>query len=123
MLITAKNVEKGTEINAEKYFGEDLPEGQEQLDKLVAIFGAGTVYSNAVDSMVITSQGLMRRADKAGKTATEIQALIDAQNYQGGSRVRKDPVEAFLGKFETLSPEKQEEMLAALRAKIAALQG
>jgi hypothetical protein len=120
MEITAQITATGNKITVNKDLGNNLQE-------MIGLFGEDTVYNNAVDSMVITTQSMIRRLgspakDGSIKSAEEIQAAVDAQKYVGGGPrgTKKDPMEAFLAKFETMSPEKQKEMLQNLKAKLAA---
>ena len=109
------NPETKDVITVTKNLGANLAEKTQ-------LFGEEVVNNNADDSMVITIQSAVRRLAKAGKTPAEIQAHVDAMNFTGGGArgPRKDPMEAFLAKFETMDPEKQKEMLQQLKAKLAA---
>ena len=116
MEITATvDTTNGTKIAVEKDLGTDLATASEK-------FGAEAVYNNFVDSAVITIQSAIRRLFKAGKPQAEIQAYVDGMTFVGGGTrgPRKDPMEAFLAKFETMDATKQREMLAQLKAKLAA---
>lgn len=93
----------------------------ENLQDLVAQFGEAVVFSNAVDSIVIGVQALVRRhavgTEKTpGKSQEEIQALVSAYK-PGVGTVRKSPVEKIGNLIGTLTPEQKAALLKQLKGQ------
>lgn len=102
----------------------DLPE---TLDKLVEKFGEAVVASNAIDSLVISVQALVRRhmrpilnkdgsVKQKAKTPQEIQAIVSAWRPGIGS-VRRSPVEKIGDLVAQMTPEQKAELLKTLAKK------
>lgn len=120
MEIKAK-LKDSNEVVAVQY---DIPQ---DLDGLVAKFGADIVASNAIDSLVISVQALVRRhmrptVDKAGKvtspakSAAEIQAIVNAYK-PGTGTVRRTPVEKIGDLISQMTPEQKADLLKSLSKK------
>lgn len=95
------------------------------LDGLVAQLGKEVVYSNAVDSVVIGIQALIRRHAKGtegkdgkpgtpGKTQAEIQKLVDAYK-PGVGAARQSPVDKIASLVGKMSAEDRAALLKSLK--------
>jgi len=88
------------------------------IERAIELFGAEVVYSNFEDNVVIALQGLVRRyLEKVGDKAVDddyIRAKV-AEWKPGVGTKRSDPFEALIARFNKMSPEKKEEILAKLR--------
>jgi hypothetical protein len=90
------------------------------VNELVALFGGDAVKSNAESNWVITIQSNMRAGMKKGETQEQLQARLGPAKMgvaQRGAVV--DPVQAYLAKFASATPEQQKAMLAELQARAA----
>lgn len=92
----------------------DLPEGQALLDK----YGVDLIAGKAHGALVIDIQATMRRAIDAGKTAAEVQEIVNA--WQPGVRgpvTKQTPFQKAVGALGSLSAEEKAELLRQLKAK------
>ena len=121
MKIQAKTKENPTPVVVEV----DIPA---TLDALVSKFGADIVASNAVDSLVITVQAIMRRmmvpkVDKDGKvtapasTVEQIQAAVAAWKPDVRTvAVKQTAFEKATSSLAQLTPDERKALLARLSA-------
>ena len=93
-------------------FGQNLKEMTEK-------FGEQIVFTNAKGNMIITAQSRIRAAIKANKSDAEIQAIIDGWKPGTVSSPIADPVGSFEKFFASATPDKQKELLEALKKKLA----
>jgi len=98
----------------------DLPEDH---DGLVSKFGKEVVAANAVDSIVISVQALVRRMLKSKKpedqTQAAIQAKVDAYVPSATSAVRRTPSEKIEDLAGKLSAEETQSLIKKLREQLA----
>jgi hypothetical protein len=110
MLIKAK-LSKDPTKNATVEF--DL---QEDLDWLTGKFGKEVIASNAVDSIVISIQALVRRMLEKGKSQGEIQAAVSDYQPKVGTRgPAKSAFERVTENLGKLSAEERAALIAQLR--------
>lgn len=96
------------EVQVEYDFGDNL-------DAAVETCGADTVFSNFKANAKVALQGIMRNNLKAGKTAEQIQELVNS--WKPGVVMEKtsvDPKQAFMASFAAFPLEKKLEMLRQL---------
>jgi len=92
----------------------------ETAEESVKMFGAEPVNSNAFANWRVTIQNNIRAALKQGLDQKAIQAKLGTAKMgvaQTGAKV--DPIQAYLGMFQTATPEEQQKMLADLQARAA----
>jgi hypothetical protein len=90
-------------------------------DELVQMFGGEAVKSNAESNWVITLQSNMRAGMKKGETQEQLQTRLGSAKMgvaQRGAVV--DPVQAYIAKFQSATPDEQKKMLAELQKRAAA---
>lgn len=93
----------------------------ETIEEAVSLYGANAVLSNALANWRITLQGNIRAALARGMSAQEIQERLASAKMGVSMRGPKaDPVQAFLAKFASATPEDQKRMLAELQARAKA---
>ncbi len=112
------NKEKGTPelgpVTITVKTGKDLKE-------MVQMFGEEAIKSNAEANWVVTLQGNIRAGLRRGETPEQIQArLANAKMGVAQKGVKVDPVQAYLAKFQSATPEEQQRMLAELKKRAAA---
>ena len=112
------NKEKGTPelgpVTITVKTGKDLKE-------MVQMFGEEAIKSNAEANWVVTLQGNIRAGLRRGETPEQIQArLANAKMGVAQKGVKVDPVQAYLAKFQSATPEEQQKMLAELKKRAAA---
>lgn len=120
MQVTAQvpaNKEKGTPqlgpVTIEVTTGKDLNED-------IQMFGAEAIKSNADANWTVTIQGAIRSALKRGEDPATIQARLGSAKMGVAVKgVKIDPVQAYLNKFQSATPEEQKKMLAELQARAA----
>jgi hypothetical protein len=87
------------------------------LQEAVKLFGEDVVFQNAVQSMKISLQALIRRGFDQGLDDAEITAR--AQQWKPGvsaGRSAADPIQAVLSKWRTLPEDKKAELLRQLKS-------
>ena len=97
----------------------------ENLAEATEMYGEEVVFSNAMASIVITMQGMIRRHLKGtekspAKSDEEIQALVDAYKPGVSTRQPKDPTANILKSFEGMDAEKRKDVIAQLKALLKA---
>jgi len=112
------NKEKGTPelgpVTITVKTGKDLKE-------MVQMFGEEAIKSNAEANWVVTLQGNIRAGLRRGETPEQIQArLANAKMGVAQKGTKVDPVQAYLAKFQSATPEEQQKMLAELKKRAAA---
>lgn len=109
--------EPGKEANptftATYEFGANLQELAQQL-------GDEVVYSNAIDSLVISAQSLMRRMIRKNKTPAEIQEAIAKWKPTVSTTVRKAPAEKVADLAARMSKEEKEALIKKLKEELKA---
>ena len=87
----------------------------ENLEEMVAKFGADVVFTNARASFKITGQGAMRRYLTSGLNQEAIEAKMAA--WKPGVAIERtvDPVAAILSKWGTMSDEDKADLLKKLK--------
>jgi len=91
-------------------FGATLPEA---VDK----FGDAVVFTNFKRTAVITAQAAIRRMLEGGKGEEEITASMSS--WKPGVALERtiDPVASLVGKWDSYSPEEQDEIIKKLKKK------
>ena len=92
----------------------------ETAKESVEMFGDEAVNSNALANWTVTLQSAIRSALRRGETQEQIQQRLGSAKMGvkvAGGKV--DPVQAYLAKFASATPEEQKKMLADLQAKAA----
>lgn len=113
--ISAKIREMPDKIYTIEYeFGDTL---QEMVEK----FGEDVVRTNARANMIIAAQSRIRTCLKANKTQDETTEIMKSWKPGTVSSVISDPLGSFEKFFEAADPQKQRELLNALKQKLAAL--
>lgn len=113
--ISAKIREMPDKIYTIEYeFGDTL---QEMVEK----FGEDVVRTNARANMVVSAQTRIRTCIKANKTQDETTEIMKSWKPGTVSSVISDPLGSFEKFFEAADPQKQRELLNALKQKLAAL--
>ena len=93
----------------------------ETAKESIQMFGDEAVKSNSDANWVVTLQGNIRAALRRGETPDQIQArLASAKMGVAQKGVQVDPVQAYMAKFATATPEEQAKMLAELKARASA---
>jgi|SRR6056297_604198 len=124
--VTATKKLEGMEYGATVDF--EVPENCEEMAQ---IWGDSVGTSNAVSNAVVTLQGAIRRRieklhkkakedGKEGADKEDIQSVVtqELSGYKPGEATPKtDPVDAMLNKFDSLSEDKQNELINQLKAK------
>jgi hypothetical protein len=88
------------------------------LEEMKQLFGAEAIKSNAEANWTVTIQSAIRSALKRGEDPATIQArLADAKMGVAMKGVKVDPVQAYLNKFQSATPEEQKKMLAELQKR------
>jgi hypothetical protein len=87
------------------------------LDEAVAKFGAEVVFTNFKRTAVITAQAVIRRMLEGGKSEEEVATVMGA--WKPGVALERtiDPVATLVGKWDSYSPEEQNEILKKLKNK------
>lgn len=100
----------------------EVPYG-ETAKESIELFGDDAVNSNAFANWRVTVQNNIRSALKAGLSQADIQAKLGSAKMgvaQTGAKV--DPIQAYMNRFATATPEEQQKMLAELRDRAKAAQ-
>ena len=97
-----------------------IVEEPETIEEAVKVFGGESVLSNAVANWVITLQSNIRNGLKRGEDQATIQnRLSGAKMGVAAKGARIDPIQAYLLKFQSATPEAQKAMLAELQSRAA----
>ena len=90
----------------------------ENVKEAVEMFGEDAVLSNAFANWRVTLQANIRSGLKRGETQEQIQArLADAKMGVAAQGAKIDPVQAYMAKFASATPEEQKKMLAELQKR------
>lgn len=84
----------------------------------IQMFGDEVVKSNFESNVTVTVQSNMRSGMKKGETQEQLQARLGS--YKPGVAARAavvDPVQAYIAKFASATPEQQAAMINELKAK------
>ena len=88
--------------------------------EMVQMFGQEAVKTNADANWTITLQGNIRSGLRKGETCVQIaDRLKDAKMGIAQRGVQIDPVQAYMAKFESATPDVQAKMLAELKQRAA----
>ncbi len=112
-----------TEITAKKKIGDVdkvatiVYDFGANLKEMASKFGEEVVFTNARGSFVITAQAIMRKALETGKSQEEVAAKMSA--WKPGIAIARtvDPAAALVAQWASYTPEKQQEILAALKGR------
>lgn len=97
---------------------KDWPETIEEAKKLG--FTEDAILSNALSNWTVTLQGNMRAGLKRGEDSAALQARLGGAVMGVAVKGAKvDPVQAYLAKFASATPEEQKKMLGELQARAA----
>lgn len=113
MQVSAKDPKTEKEAMIEVSTGETAAE-------MVQLFGDEAVASNANANWTVTLQSAIRSGLRRGEDQATIQARLGAAKM--GVKVvgaKVDPVQAYLARFASATPEEQKKMLAELQARAA----
>lgn len=95
-------------------------EAPETCQEAEEMYGGEAVLTNSISNWVITLQSNIRNALKRGETQDDIQdRLAGAKMGVAQAGVRVDPIQAYLARFQSATPEMQAQMLADLQARAA----
>jgi len=108
MEVKAKLGNEGATYTAEYDFGSNLQEA-------VAKFGEAVVYSNYIHAAKISIQAAMRRWMKAGLSEKDVADKVKGIVLGVQAERVVDTTRAFLNRFEKMSPEEKNEILARLK--------
>lgn len=113
------NKEKGQEkigpISVEVPYAETLEEAKQ-------LYGEEAMLSNAFANWRVTLQANMRSAMRRGESPEQIQERMkEAKMGVAQKGVKTDPTQAYLMKFQSATPEEQQQMLQELRKRAAAI--
>ena len=93
----------------------DAPETAKEA---IEVCGDEAVLSNALANWVVGMQSNIRSGLKKGETQEQIQArLASARMGVTVKGATVDPVQAFLARFASATPEEQKSLMAELKAK------
>jgi hypothetical protein len=108
------NKEKGTK----EMHGTATVQFAENLDEARKAYGEEAILSNALANWKVTLQSNIRAGLKRGETPEQIAArLKDAKMGVAQTGAKVDPVQAYLAKFASATPEEQQKMLADLKKR------
>ncbi len=88
----------------------------ENLQDAIAKFGEEIIFSNAVQSMKISLQALIRRGFDKGVEDSQIAEQAAAWKPGVAAQRQSDPVAAITAKWANLSPEARAELLKKLKS-------
>jgi len=112
-----KNPEKGIPNDLTATIEIQVPETAEEAIKM---YGGEAVLSNALANWRVTLQANIRSALRRGEDQKSIQErLKDAKMGVAVKGAKVDPIQAFLAKFQSATPEEQKKLLAELQKRAA----
>lgn len=89
--------------------------------EMIQLFGDEAVKSNADANWDVTLQSNMRSGLRRGETQEQIRARLNSAKMGVAMKgIKVDPVQAYLAKFQSATPEEQKKMLAELQKRAAA---
>jgi len=110
---TGKVVQKGVSGNLTVEYAETLDEAKK-------VYGEEAVLTNAFANWRVTLQAAIRSALKRGETPEQYQTRLGvAKMGIANTGAKVDPVQAYLARFASATPEQQKKMLAELQARAA----
>lgn len=90
------------------------------LEEAKEMYGEEAVLSNAFANWRVTLQNNIRAALRRGETPEQIaKRLADAKMGIAATGGKVDPIQAFLARFQSATPEEQQKMLAELQKRAA----
>lgn len=129
-----RSVTATKQIDGVDYSGTAAIQAPQSCEEMAQVWGDKVGTSNAISNVVVTVQAAIRRiianehkaAKEAGKDQADpkvIQTKVQehlAGYKPGESKPKTDPVDALLNRFESMTPEKQKELLEALKKQASA---
>lgn len=92
----------------------------ETVEEARKVYGDEALLSNAFANWKVTLQSNIRSGLRRGETQEQIQSrLKDAKMGVAQTGAKVDPVQAYLAKFASATPEEQQKMLKDLQKRAA----
>ena len=112
-----KNPEKGIPNDLVASIEIQVPE---TIEEAIKVYGGDAVLSNALANWRVTLQSNIRSALRRGEDQKSIQErLKDAKMGVAVKGTKVDPIQAFLAKFQSATPEEQKKLLDELQKRAA----
>lgn len=118
--VPAKGDQKELSATINVEFPDYEKDAKAALAEAEAAYGAEAVLSNAFANWRITLQSNIRNGLKRGEDQATLQTRLGSAKMGVATKgVTVDPVQAYLAKFQSATPEAQKAMLAELQARAA----
>jgi len=112
-----KNEKKGIMKDLTASVEVSMPE---TIEEAIKVYGGEAILSNAIANWRVTLQSNIRGGLKRGETPQQIQErLKDAKMGVAVKGAKMDPVQAFLAKFQSSTPDEQKKLLTELQKRAA----